>query len=340
MQFRRTYQRRLAPGEPDIITLRDVKDVVLFLATPRPPPEFMDLFHTKTADRFLRALILYFRIYLQSYTELRSKREALAKKLALPVVGMVERMRQDLSDARALVGRDYACLMLDRVKCWLHKGLTPRETDTRDLRIAESLIRVSARVVWVCLGRRSLGLIERETNRLFRSDPFNIAERRQRRRFEPTPVDDPPPDICKLHACSPAALELLRPRDDYRTLAIAVVDWQPKDERLSTLEKYLMCPEEELEGLMGLLGRPREDYDDMLRPLAPTKLNIESIEAWKGSAGSVLPFPLVELPPREEPPEALAGLPAGLQPVRTPEGGDSKRREARMVWMVRFAELL
>ena len=68
INFRRQFQRRVKANEPDIITIRDVKDVALFQTTSELPKEFIDMFHTHRVDRLLRALI----VYMQQYLEVRS----------------------------------------------------------------------------------------------------------------------------------------------------------------------------------------------------------------------------------------------------------------------------
>ncbi|KAJ3664426.1 hypothetical protein Zmor_008598 [Zophobas morio] len=65
-QFRRQYQRRVKPTEPNIVTLQDIKDVAIFTAERTDlTPEFIQFLHTRRMDEFLRALIVYFQFYFQ-----------------------------------------------------------------------------------------------------------------------------------------------------------------------------------------------------------------------------------------------------------------------------------
>lgn len=49
-----------------MITIQDIKDVVLFSANPKDLTlEFIIYFHIPIMDRFLRALIVYFQYFIQ-----------------------------------------------------------------------------------------------------------------------------------------------------------------------------------------------------------------------------------------------------------------------------------
>lgn len=66
MKFKRQFQRKCKPDEPNVVTLQDVKDVAFFVANPKDLTlDLVNYFHIPTMDRFLRALIIYFQYYLQ-----------------------------------------------------------------------------------------------------------------------------------------------------------------------------------------------------------------------------------------------------------------------------------
>ncbi|XP_026283828.2 protein phosphatase 1 regulatory subunit 36-like [Frankliniella occidentalis] len=252
MRFRRHWQRRVRPGDPDVVTLRDVKDVVLFQVQQQLPSLFLRLFHTPAVDRFLRTLILYLFHYIQ-------------------------------------VGRDYLALLLGEgaahryhhlangVQSWTH----------RDARLFEPLLRLAVRVAWVALQRRYLNLIDAEVSRLFRGEPFSAAARRQQR---PGSADlrardrvrdrglreevlhgPPGPRDHTLFTRSPAVLELLgRPGHEppWTLLALGRLPQPGLPEALRRLEAVYTLGEEELAHqfghFVGILGMPRAQFDVML----------------------------------------------------------------------------
>nr|CAD7401985.1 unnamed protein product [Timema poppensis] len=69
-------------------------------------------------------------------------------------------LSRKLTNLRAILGFQYCQL------------ITTKRTTSSDKCLFELLIRMSPRVVWIALGRRSLYIIEAEMNRLFRSEAF------------------------------------------------------------------------------------------------------------------------------------------------------------------------
>lgn len=65
VRFQQHFQRQVRTDEPDVVTIRDVKDVAIFQTMSPLTPEFLDLFHTRGIDRILRALIIYFQMFIQ-----------------------------------------------------------------------------------------------------------------------------------------------------------------------------------------------------------------------------------------------------------------------------------
>lgn len=52
--------------EPRVITIQDIKDIVIFLTNANElTRDFIKYFHLPTVDRFLRSLIVYFQYYIQ-----------------------------------------------------------------------------------------------------------------------------------------------------------------------------------------------------------------------------------------------------------------------------------
>lgn len=221
LYFRRNYQRSVGP---DVVTLRDVKDVVLFTATPRLPAAFVTLFHRDAADRFLRALVAYLRLFSQTWLEQRGRRAAEASMVRLPLSSELDRKLRNLADLRALVGREMALLLLELGREATRRHLTPREQASRDLLLVELLMAAALRVAWVALERRYLPLLKVEVDRIFRSTRFSTAARRLH--VPAVLFDDAVPRGTGVGSqLSPAVEELLKGGDrDYRVLCVGVAD--------------------------------------------------------------------------------------------------------------------
>lgn len=65
MIFRQRYQRGIKPHVPNVVTMQDVKDTVMFLANGSIPTSFMELFCSSKINLLLRAGILYTQLYLK-----------------------------------------------------------------------------------------------------------------------------------------------------------------------------------------------------------------------------------------------------------------------------------
>lgn len=152
------------PDEPEVITIQDIKDVVLFTANPKDiSKEFIMFIHIPSMDRFLRALIVYFQYYLQVWEKILLRREEAKRKLYQPAVTILENIvRDDLSDLRSMAAREYCSLLLglDDSKEFHHmSNMNNDSLSDKDRRLYEMLICYAVRVVWTALQRRYLGLI-------------------------------------------------------------------------------------------------------------------------------------------------------------------------------------
>lgn len=63
--FKKYIQRTIKMNENPNITIRDIKDIVVYQCTSKIPNDSLDLFYTRKTDRFLRSLLFYFQKYLE-----------------------------------------------------------------------------------------------------------------------------------------------------------------------------------------------------------------------------------------------------------------------------------
>ncbi|CAH2020600.1 unnamed protein product [Acanthoscelides obtectus] len=280
LNFRKFYQRKVKLNEKDVVTLQDIKDVAIYTYTvSHLSLEFISYFHTKAMDNYLRSLIVYFQFYFQIWNKLQARRAEGARKLRQPVVNTLEdEIRDDLSDLRAIVARNYAVLTLGIGDAKQFHHMNNRNNvslSDKDRRIFETFVVMSERVVYVALTRKYLSLIEKELNRMLRTDNFNPIMRHQNIAYVATPEEERIllgkvcATECKLYQRSPVIQELILDQHDYRMLAIGVADMGQYDNRQNYLEIAYAAPEELLEPLgvpVGILGIPRKYFDATLKP--------------------------------------------------------------------------
>lgn len=169
IKFRKHYLRKVAPNEPDVIILQDIKDLVLFLLITPVSPQFIHFFHLPIVDRFLRALIIYFQYYVEIWEDLMQERAATMKKAPNPLArGHRFRYAEEMRALRCVLGREYADLILGcqdgpryhHMMAGKKRTITQSQGE-KDLRIFESLISTAHRVVWIALQRKHYNLIGR-----------------------------------------------------------------------------------------------------------------------------------------------------------------------------------
>ncbi|KAK4883521.1 hypothetical protein RN001_006840 [Aquatica leii] len=283
-RFRRHHQRRCKPNEPDVITIQDIKDIAIYLANPKNLSlDFIKYFHTPTMDRFLRSLIVYFQFYIQVWEIVLSRREEAKHKLYQPCTTIVENgIRDDLADLRVVVSREYSSILVGAEDARKYHHMLSNKNNVslsdKDRKMFETLICMCARVVWIALQRKNFNLIEREMNKMLRTDLFNSVAHREQIGAK-VRVDPGESRILwgqsntyekKLLHRSLIAKEMVLGKHDYRLLLIGLKQFQPVDERMKYLEIAFSAPEELLlrnRVLVGMLGLPRGDYDAMLMNL-------------------------------------------------------------------------
>ncbi|XP_019883317.2 uncharacterized protein LOC105252068 [Camponotus floridanus] len=286
IKFRKHYLRKVAPNEPDVIILQDIKDLVLFLLITPVSPQFIHFFHLPIVDRFLRALIIYFQYYVEIWEDLMQERAATMKKAPNPLArGHRFRYAEEMRALRCVLGREYADLILGcqdgpryhHMMAGKKRTITQSQGE-KDLRIFESLISTAHRVVWIALQRKHYNLIELELHRLLRTEAYNTAQRQSGSLLIQDMLED---DICILHGPamalksrllrnSPLPHELIYTDCDFRLLSLGIVDIDVRDPKIAYLKNALLIEEEMLSRLgikIGVLGHNRSDYDIMLMPI-------------------------------------------------------------------------
>ncbi|KAJ8984696.1 hypothetical protein NQ317_004955 [Molorchus minor] len=282
VRFRKHYQRRAKLTEAEVATIQDCKDVALFTCNASLlSPEFIKYFHTKAMDDFLRALVVYFQYYFQIWNKMQVRRKEAARKLRQPIVTELENVvRDNLSDLRSMVSRNFAIMLLGYgdAKPYHHMANKNKESlSDKDRRLFETLMILTTRVIWIALFRKYLTLIEKEMNRLLRTNIFSPYEHKviKTTTFDALPEEERVlvgkaySNERKLLHRSPVTQELILDSHDYKIFAIGVTGTEQSDPRQAYLEAAYTAPEDMLEELgvpVGVLGVPRKYLDAMLKP--------------------------------------------------------------------------
>ncbi|XP_053600343.1 protein phosphatase 1 regulatory subunit 36-like isoform X1 [Plodia interpunctella] len=301
IRFRRRYQRKVKPGQAEIITVQDVKDIALFTAPVNiMSPVLINMLHLSTTDRFIRALILYCAYYLQIADEMTRRIMELETKVRTPVCELLENeYRDNLGDLRLLVSKEYSTMLIggSDTRKFHHMGAQKkrRSLSDKDARLFETLLRMCVQIVWLALGRKSFNQIELEMNRMFKSEIFNSVEHTLKTNYI-TNMAKEERDVLlghcvrkdtKLNTQSPLMNEVFCHRKiDYRILGLGVIKFPQMTPRLQYMYQAVAGDEESLSTMgvvLGIIGMPRSAFDTMLRPL-PTA-GVETGKSAKSVAG-------------------------------------------------------
>ncbi|CAL7950034.1 unnamed protein product [Xylocopa violacea] len=365
LRFRKYYLRKVAPNEPDVIILQDIKDLVMFLLVSPISPQFVNFFHLPIIDRFLRAAILYFQFYVLTWEELMKERAATMKKAPNPLAqGYRYRYAEEMQNLRCILGREYADLIVacqDTIQ-YHHmtsgkkgsQSLTQSQGE-KDLRMFEVLICMTQRIVWIALQRKHFSLIEIELHRLFRTEAYNISERHSMGHIQHMLSDDiqvlqgiKRQEKRKLLRNSPLIEDLIYSDCDYRLLSLGVdQEDNASDERILYLQHALIMEEHklsELEIKVGILGENRINYDIMLMPIEEEVEDmIQMSEKRKYERKSTkttldedtqVPTTSRRLPPFQTKVDLTRDFPMKTFDI-LPRGYKTAREEARKKWFVR-----
>ncbi|XP_053600345.1 protein phosphatase 1 regulatory subunit 36-like isoform X3 [Plodia interpunctella] len=334
IRFRRRYQRKIKPGQAEIITVQDVKDIALFTAPVNiMSPILINMLHLPTTERFIRALILYCAYYLQVADEMTRRILELDTKVRTPVCELVENeFRDNLGDLRLLVAKEYSTMLIGGAdtKKFHHMGSQKkrRSLSDKDARLFETLLRMCVQIVWLALGRKSFNQIELEMNRMFKSEIFNSVEHTLKTDYISKMAKEERAVLLghcvrhdkKLNTRSPLMNEVFCHRQiDYRIMGLGVIKFPQMTPRLDYMYQAIVGDEENLCNMgvvLGIIGMPRGGFDTMLRPIpvasetakskASVSTNIMSSQGSKSStsmrkgANAKQLYPHIYLPKHEE----------------------------------------
>ncbi|XP_045763420.1 protein phosphatase 1 regulatory subunit 36-like [Maniola jurtina] len=285
IRFRRRYQRKLKPGQADVITIQDVKDIALYTAPVNIlSPMLINVLHIPTMERFLRALILYCQYYLQIADEMANRIIELETKVRTPQGDVVEsEFRDNLSDLRLLVAKEYCTMLIggSDTKKFHHMGPNKKRQSLsdKDARLFETLLRMCVQIVWLALGRKAFNQIELEVSRVFKSEIFDSTEHRLHTNYIAKMAREEKSVLLghcvrhdkKLNTCSPLMNEVFCHRYiDYRMMGLGVIKCIQPSPRLLYMLHAIAGSEENFSNLgivLGIIGLQRSTFDTMLRPL-------------------------------------------------------------------------
>ncbi|CAF4936864.1 unnamed protein product [Pieris macdunnoughi] len=370
IRFRRRYQRKLKSGQPDIITIQDVKDIAIYTAPVSIlSPVLINMLHLPTTERFIRALTFCCQYYLQIADEMANRIIELETKVRTPQCEILEsEFRDNLSDLRLLVAKEYSAMLIGGgdMKKFHHMGPQKkrRSLSDKDARLIETLLRMCVQIVWLALGRKSFNQIELEVNRVFKSEIFNAVEHnlhtgyinKMSREERAVLLGRCVRHDKKLNTCSPLMNEVFCHREiDYRLMGLGVIKCPQLTPRLHYMKEAVSGPEERLRELgivLGIIGMHRSSFDTMLKPLptaseGKSKASVSSrsqSHASKSSVSSTMRksqttaqkiYPDIVLPRKESRiisvPPSFPDDPEHIRPC-----SETQRRK----WQTRLAKLL
>ncbi|XP_026747135.1 uncharacterized protein LOC113508356 isoform X2 [Trichoplusia ni] len=235
IRYRRRYQRKLKPGQPDVITLQDIKDIALYTAPVSIlSPMLINVLHIPTTERFLRALILCCAYYLQVADEMAIRMIELDTKVRTPDCEHIENeYRDNLADLRVLVAKEYCIMLIELETHRIFKSEIFNEIEhtLKTGYISKMIAEEQAVLLGPCVRRQDK----------------------------------------KLNTRSPLMNEVFCHRPiDYRLLGLGVVKYPETTNRLQYLHVAVSGPEEilmESHFTLGIIGMPRSGFDTMLRPV-------------------------------------------------------------------------
>lgn len=109
--FRKKFQRSTMSKDSDVITIQDIKNVVLFSAK-KNAANIVDFFYTSVVDDFLNALIIYFEYFLRTVKFLLKRRIETkgenGRICDMNSVRVEQTVSKNLADYRLLLAREYS----------------------------------------------------------------------------------------------------------------------------------------------------------------------------------------------------------------------------------------
>lgn len=108
--FRNEFVRPHYSKDSDVITIQDIKNIVLFLCDTQITNKFVDFFHTPTVDQVLNDLIIYFEYFLKvvEFLLIRRDESKMGKVRNLDSAHIEKMLGEYLCQYRLILARDYS----------------------------------------------------------------------------------------------------------------------------------------------------------------------------------------------------------------------------------------
>ncbi|KAJ2942869.1 hypothetical protein O0L34_g15059 [Tuta absoluta] len=306
MRFKKRYQRKLKPNEPDIITLQDVKDLALYMAPlAMLSASLINILHIPTTERYIRALILYCHYFLQIGQVMAERVQELQFKIRTPISDEIETTyRRNLADLRSLVAKEYCFFLMgiQDTSMFHHMGKNKKSKSLsdKDARASETFTLMCTQIVWLALGRRSFNTLEIEINRLMKTDYFNSVEHRLKTGYytalspleRDVLIGQCAPKYPKLITRSPLLSDIFCKQKtpvDFRLMGFGSIEYEYLPQRLRYFLLAIAGPEEDLEAFdvtVGILGKPRSLFDTALYLINKNLIGAGKSSTASASSGS------------------------------------------------------
>ena len=104
------FQRKASYYDSGIVSLQDVKNLVLFLLSSKLPDKILTFIHDDLFDKFLHSVIFYFDMYLMvlEFLLIRRDQELDGRGRDTHSLKVEQFLSKQLSDRRILIAREYS----------------------------------------------------------------------------------------------------------------------------------------------------------------------------------------------------------------------------------------
>lgn len=112
--FLEKFQRKSTFCDSEVVTLQDIKNLVLFILVSKSPKKFVKFVHSEIYDKFLHSIIFYFDLFLRvlEFLLIRRDHEFSQKSRDTTSLKVERSLSNQLSDRRLLVAREYSKVSL------------------------------------------------------------------------------------------------------------------------------------------------------------------------------------------------------------------------------------
>lgn len=162
--FRHKFARSDSSRDADVITIQDIKDVVLFLTEDGAlSHSVLEFLHTESYDQFLNYLIIYFEYFLKLVEFLMIRRDEIKEKMRDGRSVQIERMLSDcIAQTRLLLAREYSKIVLGckDFQTFHHLANKSKQSKTgKDSIFYETVFCICKQAVWIAMHRKCYNII-------------------------------------------------------------------------------------------------------------------------------------------------------------------------------------